>query len=142
PDHMMAMDPGTVIETMDGIETKEPVFGLPAIWISEDQKDEAQYNGYTVVDLSTVVATHLTEILKANLSELFGRHELVKVLDNFKDESPKLVSDLLPEIMPLGTVLRVLQNLFREAVSVRDLRTILESLAEMGPATKDPEALT
>lgn len=142
PDHMMAMDPGTVIENMDGVETKEPVFGLPAIWITDDRKDEAQYNGYTVVDLSTIVATHLTEVLKTNLSELFGRQELVKVLDNFKEENPKIVSDLVPEIMPLGTVLKVLQSLLREGVSVRDLRTILETLAEFGSGSKDPEALT
>jgi flagellar biosynthesis protein FlhA len=142
PDHMMAMDPGTVIENMDGVETKEPVFGLPAIWITDDRKDEAQYNGYTVVDLSTIVATHLTEVLKTNLSELFGRQELVKVLDNFKEENPKIVSDLIPDIMPLGTVLKVLQSLLREGVSVRDLRTILETLAEFGTGTKDSEALT
>lgn len=142
PDHMMAMDPGTVIEQLEGIETKEPVFGLPALWITDDRKDEAQYNGYTVVDLSTIVATHLTEVLKANLSELFGRQELVKILDNFKEENPKIVTDLVPDIMPLGTVLKVLQNLLREGVSIRDLRTILETLAEYGPASKDPEALT
>lgn len=142
PDHMMAMDPGTVIEAMEGVETQEPVFGLPAIWITEDQKDDAQYNGYTVVDLSTIVATHLTEVMKANLSELFGRQELVKVLDNFKEENPKVVSDLVPDIMPLGTVLKVLQNLLRENVSIRDLRTILETLAEFGPSSKDPDALT
>jgi flagellar biosynthesis protein FlhA len=131
-----------VIEQMDGLETKEPVFGLPAIWITDDRKDEAQYNGYTVVDLSTIVATHLTEVMKANLAELFGRQELVKILDNFKEENPKIVTDLVPEIMPLGIVLKVLQNLLREGVSIRDLRTILETLAEFGPATKDPEALT
>lgn len=142
PDHLMAMDPGTVIEQMDGQETKEPVFGLPAIWITDDRKDEAQYNGYTVVDLSTIVATHLTEVLKASLSELFGRQELVKVLDNFKEENPKIVSDLIPEIMSLGTVLKVLQNLLREGVSVRDLRSILETLAEFGGSSKDPDALT
>jgi flagellar biosynthesis protein FlhA len=142
PDHLMAMDPGTVIEQMDGVQTKEPVFGLPAIWITDDRKDEAQYNGYTVVDLSTIVATHLTEVLKANLSELFGRQELVKVLDNFKEENPKIVSDLVPDIMTLGTVLKVLQNLLREGVSVRDLRTILETLAEFGTTTKDSDALT
>jgi flagellar biosynthesis protein FlhA len=142
PDHMMAMDPGTVIEQMEGVETKEPVFGLPAIWITDDRKDEAQYNGYTVVDLSTIVATHLTEVLKTNLSELLGRQELVKLLDNFKEDNPKVVSDLIPDIMPLGTVLKVLQSLLREGVSIRDLRTILETLAEFGPVSKDPEALT
>jgi flagellar biosynthesis protein FlhA len=142
PDHLMAMDPGTVIEQMEGMPTKEPVFGLPAIWITDDRKDEAQYNGYTVVDLSTIVATHLTEVLKTNLSELFGRQELVKVMDNFKEDNPKVVSDLVPDIMTLGTVLKVLQNLLREGVSVRDLRTILETLAEFGSGTKDPDALT
>jgi flagellar biosynthesis protein FlhA len=142
PDHLMAMDPGTVIEQMEGVETREPVFGLNAVWITEDRKDEAQYNGYTVVDLSTIVATHLTEVLKTNLSELFGRQELVKVLDTFKEENPKIVTDLVPDIMTLGTVLKVLQNLLREGVSVRDLRTILETLAEFGPTTKDSELLT
>lgn len=142
PDHLMAMDPGTVIEEMDGIPTKEPVFGLPAIWISEDKKDDAQYNGYTVVDLSTIVATHITEVLKANMSELLGRQELVRLIDNFKEDYPKIVNDLIPDIMPLGTVLKVMQNLLKEGVSVRDLRTILETLGEWGTTTKDAEALT
>ncbi|HLT23145.1 MAG TPA: flagellar biosynthesis protein FlhA [Bacteriovoracaceae bacterium] len=142
PDHLMAMDPGTVIEEMDGVPTKEPVFGLPAIWITEDKKDDAQYNGYTVVDLSTIVATHITEVLKANMSELLGRQELVRLIDNFKEDYPKIVNDLIPDIMPLGTVLKVMQNLLKEGVSVRDLRTILETLGEWGTSTKDPDALT
>ena len=142
PDHFLAMDPGTVIGTVDGVETKEPVFGLPALWVTEDLRDEAQYNGYTVVDLSTVVATHLTEVLKANLQELLGRQELVRLLDNFKEDNPKIVADLIPDIVPLGTVLKVSQNLLREGVSIRDLRTILESLAEHGTNSKDADALT
>ncbi|EQC47492.1 flagellar biosynthesis protein FlhA [Bacteriovorax sp. Seq25_V] len=142
PDHYLAMDPGTVIEKIDGIETVEPVFGLPAVWISEDQRDDAGYNGYTVVDLSTVVATHLTEILKSNLHELFGRQELVRIMDNFKEQYPKIVADLIPEILPLGTILKVLQNLLRENVSVRDLRTILETLSEYGTMVKDADSLT
>jgi flagellar biosynthesis protein FlhA len=142
PDHFMAMDPGSVIEEIDGITTVEPVFGLPAVWITEDQKEDAQYNGYTVVDLSTVVATHLTEILKTNLHELFGRQELVRIMDNFKESHPKIVSDLIPDILKLGQVLKVLQNLLREGVSIRDLRTILETLAEHGASIKDPDALT
>ncbi|MDD0854111.1 flagellar biosynthesis protein FlhA [Halobacteriovorax sp. GB3] len=141
-DHFLAMDPGTVIDKIDGIETIEPVFGLPAVWISEEQRDDAMYNGYTVVDLSTVVATHLTEILKTNLQELFGRQELVRILDNFKETNPKLVSDLVPDILPLGAILKVIQNLLRENVSVRDLRTILEALSEYGTSAKDPELLT
>ncbi|WP_372652479.1 flagellar biosynthesis protein FlhA [Halobacteriovorax sp.] len=141
-DHFLAMDPGSVIEKIDGVETVEPVFGLPAVWISEDQKDDAQYNGYTVVDLSTVMATHITEVLKTNLHELFGRQELVRVVDNFKEQYPKIVSDLIPEILPLGTVLKVMQNLLREGVSIRDLRTILETLAEYGTSVKDTDSLT
>jgi flagellar biosynthesis protein FlhA len=141
-DHFLAMDPGSVIEKIDGIETSEPVFGLPAVWIGEEQKDDAQYNGYTVVDNSTIVATHLTELLKTNLHELFGRQELVRILDNFKEQNPKIVSDLIPDILPLGVVLKVLQNLLREGVSIRDLRTVLESLAEFGDKNKDPESLT
>ena len=142
PDHFLAMDPGTVIEPIDGIAGKEPVFGLEAVWINEDLKDDAQYNGYTVVDLSTIIATHITEIMKANLHELFGRQELVSVLDNFKQDYPKIVDDLVPEILNLGTVLKVLQNLLREGVSIRDLRTILESLAEHGTIIKDADMLT
>jgi flagellar biosynthesis protein FlhA len=141
-DHFLAMDPGSVIEKISGVETVEPVFGLPAVWITEEQKDDAQYNGYTVVDLSTVIATHLTELLKSNLHELFGRQELVRVMDNFKESHPKIVDDLVPDILNLGQVLKVLQNLLREGVSVRDLRTILESLAEHGGSIKDIDGLT
>ncbi|MBT7670157.1 MAG: flagellar biosynthesis protein FlhA, partial [Bdellovibrionales bacterium] len=141
-DHFMAMDPGGAIEKIDGIETQEPVFKLPAIWITEEMKDDAQYSGYTVVDLSTIIATHITEILKKSMHELFGRQELVRVLDNFKEGHPKIVSDLIPDILPLGTVLKVMQNLLREGVSIRDLRTILERLAEMGVHNKDIALLT
>lgn len=141
-DYFLAMDPGTVIEKMEGVETTEPVFGLQAVWISEDQKEDAQYNGYTVVDCSTIVATHLTEILKSNLHELFGRQELVRVLDNFKETNPKLVNDLVPDILNLGIILKVMKNLLREGVSVRDLRTILETLSEYGSTIKDTDALT
>jgi len=141
-DYFLAMDPGTVIEKMDGIDTVEPVFGLKAVWISEDQKEDAGYNGYTVVDCSTILATHLTEILKSNLHELFGRQELVRVLDNFKETHPKIVADLIPDILNLGIVLKVMKNLLREGVSVRDLRTILETLSEYGTTIKDADALT
>lgn len=141
-DHYLAMDSGSVIEKIEGIETIEPVFGMSSVWILEDQKDDAQYNGYLVVDLSTIVATHLTEVLKSNLFELFGRQELVRVMEPFKETNPKLVTDLVPDILPLGIVLKVLQNLLREGVPVRDLRTIFESLAEFGPRVKDPDMLT
>jgi len=141
-DYFLAMDPGTVIEKIDGIETVEPVFGLSAVWISEDQKEDASYNGYTVVDCSTILATHLTEILKSNLNELFGRQELVRVLDNFKETNPKLVTDLVPDILNLGIVLKVMKSLLKEGISVRDLRTILETLSEYGLTIKDAESLT
>jgi flagellar biosynthesis protein FlhA len=142
PGQFLAMDPGTVIEKVDGMETIEPVFGLPAVWINEDVKDEAQYNGYTVVDLSTVIATHLTEILKVNLPELFGRQELVSILDRLKETNPKVVDDLIPEILDLGKVLKVVKNLLKESISVRDMRSILESLAEYGSEIKQTEELT
>ncbi|MGB0454048.1 MAG: flagellar biosynthesis protein FlhA [Bacteriovoracaceae bacterium] len=142
PDHFLAMDPGSVIEKIDGVETIEPVFGLPAVWVTEEMKDDAQYNGYTVVDLSTVMATHITEILKSNLHELFGRQELTGLLDHLKEEYPKIVNDLIPDILNIGVVLKVLQNLLREGVSIRDLRSILEVLAEYGMSIKDPDALT
>ena len=141
-DHYLAMDPGSAIEKIEGVETVEPVFGLPATWITEDQKDDAQYNGHTVVDLSTIIATHITELIKSNLHELFGRQELSHILDHFKEENPKIVSDLIPDILSLGSVLKVIQNLLREGVGIRDLRTILETLAEHGPSTKDTNVLT
>lgn len=141
-DHFLAMDPGSIVEKIEGIETVEPVFGLPAVWITEDQKDDAQYNGYTVVDLATIMATHITEVIKTNLFELFGRQELAKLLDNFSETNPKLVGDLIPEILPVSVVLKVIQNLLREGISIRDLRTILETLAEHGEKIKNPDILT
>ena len=141
-DHHLAMDPGSVVEKIEGVETTEPVFGLPSVWVTEENKDEAQYNGYTVVDLATVMATHMTEILKNNLSELVGRQELSHLLDRLKEESPKVVKDLIPEILTFGVVLKVIQNLLQEKISIRDLRTILESLAEYGQNTKEAKFLT
>ena len=141
-DHFLAMDPGTVIEKIDGMETTEPVFGLPAVWITEDEKENAQYNGYTVVDPSTVVATHLTEILKINMKDLFGREELGSILDKLKETNEKIVTDLIPEVLPLATVLKVNQSLLKENIPIRDMRTILEVLSDHGLRTKDPIALT
>ena len=140
-DHFLAMDPGTVIEKIEGVETKEPVFGLPAVWITEDQKENAQYNGYTVVDLATVVATHLTEILKTNLYEIFGKEDLANIMDKMKETNPKLIEELVPDILPLGIVLKVLKNLLKEGVSIRDMRTILECLSDVGTRVKDAVTL-
>jgi flagellar biosynthesis protein FlhA len=141
-DHLLAMDPGNVVETVPGVTTTEPAFGLPAIWISPTNRDSAVFNGYTVVDMSTVIATHLTELLKKHLPELFGRQELQTLMDGFKEKYPKVVEELVPNLLTAGIVLRVMQNLLRENVPIRDLRSIFESLAEAGVGTKDPVQLT
>ncbi len=140
--HLLAMDPGNVLEPVSGVPTREPAFGLDAVWITPKQKDDATFAGYTVVDLSTVIATHLTELIRQNSAELLGRQELQTLIDSFKQTAPKVVEDLIPNLLPVGTVLRVLKNLLKEGVSIRDLRTILESMAEMAPHQKDPMLLT
>jgi flagellar biosynthesis protein FlhA len=136
------MDPGNVSTPVAGVKTKEPAFGLDAIWISQRQKDEATYAGYTVVDLSTVIATHVTELIRTHAHELLGRQELQTLLDAFKQQYPKVVEDLIPNLLPVGTVLKVLKNLLREGVPIRDLRSILESLADAASNQKDPTLLT
>lgn len=141
-DHLLAMDPGNVSEPVAGVPTTEPAFGLAAIWISPNNKDNATLNGYTVVDLSTVMATHFTELLKKHLPELFGRQELQTLLDNFKEQYPKLVDDIVPNLLAPALLLRVMQNLLREQVPIRDLRSILEAMLETASSTKDPIALT
>ncbi len=140
--NLLAMDPGNVVEPIAGIPTREPAFGLDAIWITSRQKEDATYAGYTVVDLSTVIATHLTELIRQSIHELLGRQELQTLLDSFKQVAPKVVEDLIPGLLPLGTVLKVLKNLLKEGVSIRDLRTILEALADLAPMQKDPLVLT
>ncbi len=142
PDRFMAMNPGEVIGTVPGVETTEPAFGLQALWITAEHKDRAEQLGYTVVDCSTVVATHLSEVLKENAHEILGRQELQELLDLFAKQSPKVVEDLIPDKLPLGDVLRVLKNLLKEHISVRDLRTILEGIADHIHLTKNPEILT
>ncbi len=142
PGHYMAMDPGMVTETIKGIATTEPAFGLPAIWITEDKKERAQIAGYTVVDCTTVMATHISEIIKQHGHELIGRQEVQNLLDNLAKTYPKLVEELVPSILSLGTIMRILQNLLAEGVSIRDLRTILETMADWAPLTRDPDVLT
>ncbi len=142
-DHYLAMDPGTAGERITGIPTLEPAFGLSALWITAKQKERAQYLGYTVVDLSTVIATHLTELIRKHCFELVGRQELQSLLDIVKQSNPKIVEEVVDKaLVPVQTVLRVLQNLLRESVSIRDLKTILETLAENAAKTKDPAVLT
>ncbi len=142
PGHFMAMNPGTAIETLKGVATTEPAFGLPATWISQDKKERAQMAGYTVVDCTTVMATHISEIIKTHGYELLGRQEAQNLLDNLGKTYPKIVEELVPNLLSLGAVMRVLQNLLREQVSIRDMRTILETLADWAPSTQDPDLLT
>jgi len=141
-DHYLAMDPGDARHSIKGIETLEPAFNLPALWIPEIKKDEAIMAGYTVVDPSTVIATHLTEVFKQNLHEFLGRQEVQALLDNLSQRAPKAVEELIPGILPLGTVQKVLQNLVREHVSIRDLLSITECLSDYGHSIKDPDQLT
>ncbi|MDR3176582.1 MAG: flagellar biosynthesis protein FlhA [Desulfovibrio sp.] len=141
-DHLLAMDPGNARHNIKGIETREPAFNLPALWIPESRKDEAMLAGYTVVDPSTVIATHLTEVFRRHLADFIGRQETQALLDNLAKTAPKAVEELSPGILPLGVVQKVLQNLVRENVSVRDLLSIVETLSDHGHATKNSEVLT
>lgn len=142
PGHYLAMNPGLATEPLKGIATTEPAFGLPATWIGEDKKERAQIAGYTVVDGTTVITTHISEIIKRHAHELIGRQEVQNLLSNFGKSYPKLVEELTPNILPLGTIMRVLQNLLREQVSIRDMRTILETLSDWGPSMLDSDLLT
>lgn len=142
PDGLLAMDPGNVLHEIEGQVTKEPAFGLDAVWIGKSQKEEAELAGYTVVDLPTVMATHLTEIIRSHAHELLGRQEADNLITNFKKQYPKVVEELIPDQLSLGQVVSVLQNLLREQVSIRDLLTIFETLANEATRTKDTEVLT
>ncbi|TRO83092.1 flagellar biosynthesis protein FlhA [Trichloromonas acetexigens] len=142
PGHYLAMNPGTASDSLRGVATTEPAFGLPATWISEDKRERAQMLGYTVVDCTTVMATHLGEIIKKHAHELLGRQEAQNLLDNLGKSYPKLVEELVPNPLSLGLIMRVQQNLLREQVSIRDMRTILETLADWVASTHDPDLLT
>ena len=141
-DHYLAMNSGTVFEEVPGIETTEPAFGLPALWIAEDQREQAELNGYTVVDAVSVLATHLTEVIKMHAAEILGRQETQNLLDNLKKTNPALVDEVVPEVLVVGEVQKVLANLLAERVSIRDMETILEVLSDYGRATKDTDILT
>lgn len=141
-DRYMAMNPGTVEHEINGIKTTEPAFGLPAIWITAEQREEAEAIGYTVVDPSSVIATHLTEIIRKHSYELLGRQEVQALIDNIKQSHPVLVDELIPKLMTIGEVQKVLQNLLKENVPIRDMVTILEILADYVNLTRDPDALT
>lgn len=143
PGHLLAIDPGTGQRGLvQGIETKEPAFGLPALWVPEDAREQAQIAGYTVVDASSAIATHLSELIKRHGHELLGRQEVQALLDEVGNAHPKLVEELIPTLLPLGTVVRILGNLLKEGIPIRDLRSILEAISDQAANTKDAEILT
>jgi len=142
PGQWMAINPGQVSAPLPGTQTKDPAFGLPATWIDSGLREQAQIYGYTVVDASTVVATHLNHLIHAHAAELLGRQEVQQLLDRIAKESPMLVQDLVPKTLSLTTLQKVLQNLLEENVPIRDMRTILDVLAEHAPTVSDTTELS
>ncbi|MEW4369253.1 flagellar biosynthesis protein FlhA [Paenibacillus kandeliae] len=140
--HYLAMSPGFEDDSITGIETLEPAFGLPALWIDEITKERAELSGYTVVDPPSVVATHLTELIKKHSHELLGRQEVRSLVDNLRENYPVLVDELIPSVLSIGDVQKVLVKLLKEKISIRDMVTIFETLADYGAYTKDPDVLT
>ena len=140
--HYLAMDPGNADGKIGGVPTKEPTYGLPAFWIKEGAREDALAKGYTVVDLSTVLITHLSDVIRRHAHELLGRQEVQQLVDNLKTSYPKVVEELIPNLLPLGAVGKVLQNLLIEQIPIRDMLTILETLADWAPMIKDADALT
>ncbi len=141
-DHYMAMNPGYVEEEITGIPTFEPSFHLPAIWITEGQRERAESMGYTVVDPPSIIATHLTEIIRQHIAELLTRQDVQSLVNNLKETNPSLVEELVPKLLGIGEVQKVLQNLLREGISIRDLLTIMETLADYAVTTRDTDILT
>ena len=141
-DHELAINPGQVFGNLEGIQTKDPAFGLDAVWIKQNQREHAQSLGYTVVDAATVLATHLSQILTNNAAQLLGHEEVQNLLDKLGKNYPKLIEGLIPDMLTLGTVVKVLQNLMNDGVAVRDMRSIIQTLVEYAPKSQDPEVLT
>ena len=141
-DHYMAMNPGYVEEEISGIPTFEPSFHLAALWITEGQRERAESLGYTVVDPPSIIATHLTEVIRSHIDELLTRQDVQNLINNIKESNQALIEELVPKTLGLGDIQKVLQNLLREGISVRDLQTILETLADYAPSTRDPDILT
>ncbi len=141
-DHYMAMNPGYVEEEITGIPTFEPSFHLPAIWITEGQRERAESLGYTVVDPPSIIATHLTEIIRQHIDELLSRQDVQNLVNNMKETNPSLVDELVPKLLGLGEIQKGLQNLLKEGISIRDLLTVMETLADYAPATRDTDILT
>ncbi|GBE47795.1 flagellar biosynthesis protein FlhA [bacterium BMS3Bbin12] len=142
PDRELAINPGQVFGTLQGVTVKDPAFGLEAVWIEPGQRDEAQAMGYTVVDAGTVIATHLSQVIQDHAHELLGHEEIQQLLDLLARSQPKLVENLVPKTLPLGVMLKVLQNLLAERIPIRDMRTIAETLAAHAPQSQDPGVLT
>ena len=142
PTTCLQLDPPGGGPKLDGIETTDPTFGLPAFWIKQDARGHAQVSGYTVVDPPSIIVTHLTELIRRHACDLLGRQQVQEMLDAVAQTMPKLVSEVVPDLLPLGVVQKVLQNLLKESVPVRDLPTILEALGDYAAKTKDPELLT
>lgn len=141
-DHFMAMNPGNVEEKIEGIPTREPAFGLEALWIPESERDRAEMLGYTVVDPPSIISTHMTEVIRRHIHELLSRQDVQTLIDNVKSTYPAVVEELIPKLMSLGEIQKVLCNLLREGVSIRDMVTILETLADYAPITRDTDLLT
>ena len=141
-DHYMAMNPGFVEEEISGIPTFEPSFHLPALWITENQRERAESLGYTVVDPPSIIATHLTEVIRSHIDELLSRQDVQGLIDNIKESHPTLVDELIPKLLGVGEIQKVLQNLLREGISIRDLLTIFETLADHAATTRDTDVLT
>ena len=141
PDREMAINPGQVAGTLQGSATKDPAFGLDAVWIDKSRREQAQAQGYTVVDASSVIATHLSHLLQAHAHELLGHEEVQQLLNRLAKSAPKLIEDLVPKLLPMSVVVKVLQYLLLERVPIRNLRTICETLAELAPKTQDPVTL-
>ncbi len=142
PDQELAINPGQVYGMIDGEPTMDPAFGLEAVWIREEQREHAQALGYTVVDSSTVLATHLSQLLTNNASQLIGHEEVQNLLEMLGRSAPKLVENFVPDQLPLGVVVKVLQNLLNEAIPIRDIRTIVQTLAEYSSKSQEPDILT
>jgi flagellar biosynthesis protein FlhA len=141
PERELAINPGRVFGKPPGIDTRDPAFGMEAVWIEPSRREQAQSFGYTVVDAATVIATHLSNVLLTHAHELLGHEEAQQLLNGLAKSTPRLIEDLVPKLMPLATVVRVLQGLLAERVPIRNLRTIIETLAEHGPRTQDPAVL-
>jgi len=141
PERLLAINPGSVTRAIEGTQTKEPAFGLPATWIAQDQREAASAAGYTVVDATTALSTHLSETVRAFLPDLLSRQQVKEMVDQVAQSSPRLIEDLVPKLVSLGEIQRVLRQLLRERVPVRDLPTILEAIADAATVTKDPDAI-